>query len=63
MREWRFIIKRTDMGEVTVVADTEVEARAKARDYAERIIHVDNKPWHDMRFITENLIDIFEREE
>lgn len=60
MTEWRFTIKRTDLGEVTVAADTEAEARIKARDYAERIISVNNQPWHDMRFIKENLIEVIE---
>jgi alkanesulfonate monooxygenase SsuD/methylene tetrahydromethanopterin reductase-like flavin-dependent oxidoreductase (luciferase family) len=60
MTEWRFIIKRTDLGEVTVTADTEEEARAKARDYADRIIQVNNQPWHDMRHIKENLIEVIE---
>jgi alkanesulfonate monooxygenase SsuD/methylene tetrahydromethanopterin reductase-like flavin-dependent oxidoreductase (luciferase family) len=48
------------LGEVTVTADTEEEARAKARDYADRIIQVNNQPWHDMRHIKENLIEVIE---
>lgn len=60
MTEWRFSIKRTDLGEVTVTADTEEEARAKAREYADRIIHVDNRPWQSIRTIKENLMEIRE---
>lgn len=60
MTEWRFTIKRTDLGEVTVAADTEAEARIKARDYAERIIQVDGKSWQTMRFVKENLIEVIE---
>ena len=60
MTEWRFTIKRTDLGEVTVTADTEEEARNKARDYAERIIQVDGKSWQTMRFVKENLIEVIE---
>ena len=60
MTEWRFTIKRTDLGEVTVTSDTEEEARIKARDYAERIIQVDGKSWQTMRFVKENLIEVIE---
>jgi hypothetical protein len=60
MTEWRFTIKRTDLGEVTVTADTEEEARNKAREYAERIVHVNNQPWHEYRYIKENLIEVIE---
>ena len=60
MTQWEFSIKRTDIGMVTVAAETEEEARIKARDYAERIIHVDGKAWQTIRIIKEDLVDIIE---
>jgi hypothetical protein len=56
--EWRFFIERTDHGEVTVKADTEEEARKLAREYARRVIHVNNQPWATAQYVREELIDI-----
>jgi hypothetical protein len=60
MTEWRFTIKRTELGEVTVTADTEEEARIKARDYGDRIILVNNMSWASQRLVKENLIEVIE---
>ena len=60
MKQWRFTIKRTELGEVTVTADTEEQARIKARDYGSRIILVDNMSWASQQFVKENLIEVIE---
>ncbi len=60
MTTYEFVMTRTDIGSVTVEADTEEQAIAKARDYTSRIILVDNKSWHSQRIIKHNLVDIIE---
>lgn len=56
MYEWQFLVKRWDLGEVTVKANTEEEARAMALDYGRRIILENNVSW-GTRHVKENLID------
>lgn len=62
MTEWRFFVERTDHGQVWVTADTEEEARAKAHDYASRIILVDGKAWYSARHIRVDVTETIETE-
>jgi hypothetical protein len=62
MATYRFVMTRTDIGGVTVEADTEEEAIAKATEYTRTIISVDNQSWHDHRIIKHNLVAVTEGE-
>jgi len=60
MATYEFVMTRTDIGNVTVTADSEQEAIEKARDYTAKIVLVDNRSWHTSRIINHNLVDITE---
>ena len=60
MATYEFVMKRTDIGSVTVEAETEREAIEKAHEYTGKIILVDNRSWQGSRIIKHNLVSITE---
>lgn len=56
MKEYTFRMTRTDVGDVTVKAESYGEAREKAYEYTKRIIHVNNRPWYELRTIDHQLM-------
>ena len=56
MKNYTFRMTRKEMGDVTISAESYDEAKEKAYDYAKRIIHVNNKPWYDLRTIDHQLM-------
>lgn len=51
MKEYTFRMTRTEVGDVTVTADSYEWALEQAYEYTKRIILVNNMPWYSLRTI------------
>lgn len=56
MKEYTFRMTRTEVGEVTIEADSYSKAREEAYDYTKRIVLINNMPWYKLRTIDHELL-------